>query len=150
MARGQFAAPSQEKGPLEDHFQLSDVAGPIVRAQMIEEVGRELWQPRRAMLFFEKLHRQRADLIATITQWWDLQCDAVEPKVQVAPKLSRTDFLRQIAIGRRHEADVERNRSDRADTHDLTCLDCTQQLGLRVHRKIADLVEQHGAALSRF
>src|SRR5262249_268038 len=53
---------------------------------------------------------------------------------------------RQIAIGRRDEAHVDRLRAQPADAQHLASLERAQELRLQGHRKLADLVEKSGAA----
>ena len=59
----------------------------------------------------------------------------------------RLDLLPQVAIGRRHDPDVDAPRDVLADAAQLPFLNHAQHLGLRPRRQLADLVEEQRAAV---
>jgi len=56
------------------------------------------------------------------------------------------DHLAQIAVGGGHHADIRLARSGRADALELPGFEHSQQLGLGSQRKVANLVQEDGAA----
>ena len=76
--------------------------------------------------------------------------DAVEPEVEVLAERPARDLGVEVAVGRGDEADVDRPRLAPPPTRsDLALLEHAQQLGLHRQRQLADLVEEHGAAVAR-
>jgi hypothetical protein len=58
-------------------------------------------------------------------------------------------LLAQLSIGRGDEAHVHRAGLAAADAHDLALLHDAQERDLRLGRDLADLVQEHGAAVGR-
>ena len=54
-------------------------------------------------------------------------------------------MLPQVDVGRGDDAHVDLDRLDPAEPHELALLDDAQQLGLRLERDVADLVEEDRA-----
>ena len=71
----------------------------------------------------------------------------VEPVVQVATETTLTDFLGQVAIGRRNDADVDVDGARAAEPFDLALLQHAEQLGLELERQLPDLVEEDRSAV---
>ena len=57
------------------------------------------------------------------------------------------DAAFQVHVGRRDDARVHMDRSRRADRPHLALLQHAKQLDLQRRRRVADLVEEHGAAM---
>src|SRR5689334_19255614 len=74
-----------------------------------------------------------------------MERDDIESVVQIGAEVSRLDLLLEVAIGRRDETRVDRNRLRRADGNHLAVLEDAEQLDLRRRRRLADLVEEEGA-----
>ena len=55
----------------------------------------------------------------------------------------------EVVVGRGEEADVDPPSSHRPDAHHGSLLEHAQKLGLEVHRELADLVQEDGAAIGR-
>ena len=70
----------------------------------------------------------------------------VQPVEEVFAKQSLPDCQAQVAMGRRHDADIGAERLPAADPGIFAFLQHAQQPGLRFHRHVADLVEEQGAA----
>src|SRR6202021_4072319 len=72
----------------------------------------------------------------------------VKPVIEILAKQPRTRTIREIAIGRRNDADVDLRRALGADGIDLSFLQRAQQLDLHVEAKLADLVEEQSSSIS--
>src|SRR5262249_23469970 len=94
----------------------------------------------------EDLERELGDLLRALAQRRDLEREAGEPVVEVAPELAGVDLDEQIAVRGGEEPDVDRDRPHAADGQDALRLDGAQQLGLERQRHLADLVEEQCAA----
>src|SRR5262249_18085197 len=125
-----------------DILELADVAGPRVMAQNLERRGRQAVTAAPG-----EVAGQRLDLFAALAQGRDLEVHAVQTKEEVAAKAAGGDLGFEIAVGGGDEAQVERARRKGADAGDLAGLDDAQELDLQAHRQLADLVEEHGAAV---
>src|SRR5436190_19354396 len=85
------------------------------------------------------------DVVGALPEWRHVEGDDVEAIVQIGAEAARFDLLFEIAVGRRDESCVDRNRLRSADGDHLAVLEHAQQLDLRRWRRLADLVEKKGA-----
>ena len=83
------------------------------------------------------------NVLAAIAQRRNGDRKHVEPVVQVATETTLPDFLGQVPIGRRDDADIDVDRARAAQPLDLALLQHAEQLGLELERQLADLVEQN-------
>ena len=84
-----------------------------------------------------------------LAQRRQMQRDDVEPVVQIAAEVAGANLLVEIAVRRRDDARVDRQRLRRADGNDFAMLQRAQQLHLRGRRRLADLVEEERALRRR-
>jgi hypothetical protein len=75
--------------------------------------------------------------------------DDVEAVVQIAAEGAAPHLVLEIAIRRRDQARVDRNRLGGADGDHLALLQHAQELHLCGRRRLADLVEEERAATGR-
>src|SRR5260370_1197421 len=73
-----------------------------------------------------------------------------QPVVKVASELLFRDQLRKVAIGRSHQAHIDRNRTSSPQPFDLALLEGAQQLGLEVYRQLAHLVQKERSLMGEF
>ena len=78
-----------------------------------------------------------------------LHGDDVQAVVQVLAELPLVHHVAQVDVGRRDDADVHLDRFDAAEPHELPLLDHAQELGLRLERDVADLVEEDRALVGQ-
>ena len=71
--------------------------------------------------------------------------DDVQPVEQVLAEPALLHHLPQVDVGGGDDADVDLDRLHAAEAHELALLDHAQQLGLRLERDVADLVEEDAA-----
>ena len=79
-----------------------------------------------------------------------LHRDDVDAVVKVLAEPPFGHQLRQILVGRRHDADVRLDLFEPADAPEAPLLQHAQQLHLHHRRHLADLVEENRAALRDF
>ena len=94
------------------------------------------------------LHQQ-GNVVATLGQRRQVQRDDVDAVVEVLPEAAGGDLSLEVAVGRRHDTDVHVHVPRRADRTDLPLLEHAQHLALQRQRHVADLVEEHRAAVGR-
>ena len=71
-----------------------------------------------------------------------------KPVVEIAAEVAGANLLVEVAIRRRDDARVDRNRLGRADGNDFAVLQRAKQLDLRRRRRLADFVEEERALRS--
>ena len=98
----------------------------------------------------EALHEvrdERLDVVGALAQRRDQDLRDREPIVEVGAEPPGVDLGAQIAMRRGEHADVDVDRAAAADARERAALEHAEQRGLDVERQLADLVEQHGAAV---
>ena len=68
-----------------------------------------------------------------------------ETEVEVLAQPAGLDLVLEVAVGGGDDAGVDLDRLGRADRSDLALLEHAQQLDLKAHRHVADLVEEQRA-----
>ena len=146
-----IVSPSQQDDrPLDAVLQLADVAGPRVRAQLVER----RWRQRQRGLFRSrqnlstKCRARISDVVAALAQRRDRDREDRQPEVEV---LAELPLGHRAASGR----GWSRRRRARRPCSDcvpptrskLLLLEHAQQLGLQRERQLADLVEEQRAAV---
>ena len=74
-----------------------------------------------------------------------VDADDVQAIVEVFAEASLFHLVLQVDVGRGNDADVNLDRLHAAEAHELALLHHAQQLGLRLDRHVADLVEEDAA-----
>src|SRR3990167_4807496 len=141
---GDAIARGEDHGPLQHVLQLADVARPGVAREEVEGLRghrADLLALRRGVALEEEpggggvvpppLPERREDDV-----------DDVEPVVEVAAELPARHRLLQVPVGRRQDANVDRDRRRGADAPDLALLERAEQLDLDRRRRLGDLVEE--------
>ena len=95
--------------------------------------------------FSRKCCDQQRDVFLALAQRRQLHRDDVQPVVQVLAEPPVVHHRAQVDVGGRDDAHVHLDRVDAAEAHELALLDHAQQLGLRLERDVADLVEEDAA-----
>ena len=90
------------------------------------------------------LHQQR-DVVAPLAQRRQLDADHVQPVEQVLAEAAVLHLALQVDVGGGDDAHVDLDRLHAAEAHELAFLHHAQQLGLRLDRDVADLVEEDAA-----
>ena len=110
------------------------------------------WKP--STFFFsspaKRLHEelgQRRDVVLAIAQRRHLHRDDVQAVEQVLAEPAFLHHLRQVAVGRRDDADVDAQRPGAAEALELVLLQHAQDLRLRARAHVADFVEEQRAAV---
>ena len=74
-----------------------------------------------------------------------IDVDDVQPVVEILTEPALVHHMPKIAVGRGDDPDVDLDRFHSAQAHELALLHDAQQLGLRVWRDVADLIEEDAA-----
>src|ERR671913_2173441 len=96
------------------------------------EAGQTLAVP--LCVLTQEVLREQWRILSTVAQWWDADLDGVEPEEKVLPESAGGDFIVQVRIRRRDDADVDAPRARRSQPLELARFDDAQQLRLLAHR----------------
>jgi GNAT superfamily N-acetyltransferase len=150
--RGGDTPPGREnRHPLDNIAQLTDVARPVMTLEHGEDVGVEVSGSKvvAGAELGEEVGGQLAHVVEPLAQrrhadWHDAQ--AVE-EILAEPALG--DQRVEAAIGRRHDSHRHADGLLAADALELAVLQDAQQLGLGGLVQVADLVEEDRAAVGQ-
>ena len=73
----------------------------------------------------------------------------IQAIIKVGAKLAVRDLLREVSIGRGHQANIHMDGARAAQPFEFVLLQNPQELGLQFERNIADLVEKQRAAMGQ-
>ena len=141
----------QYDGTFENVLQFADIPGPSVIAQASHGFladSLDAFADAHGELVDQEMDEQR-DVLLAIPQRRQMDGEDVETIVQVLAERLLADRLEQVAVGGRDDADIDLDRLLAADALELALLEDAEQLGLRVGRQLADLVEEDGAAVGQ-
>src|SRR5690606_10736148 len=82
----------------------------------------------------------------SLAQWWHVDGDFAQTKVQILPECLLGDERRQILARSSDDAHIRRERLVTASALDHAILQESEQLGLQRKWHLPDLVEEHRAA----
>src|SRR5690606_34632475 len=130
---------------------LADVARPVEPLEERLHIGVETLElppllPGEAR---EGGHGERHHVAAAAAQRWHVDGDYLETVIELLAEPAAADFLQGIAVRGADDADIDLARPGGADGLDRRSLQEAQELGLEVQVKLADLVEEEGAAVGR-
>ena len=98
-----------------------------------------------SVLVGEPLHevsREHADVVAAIAERRHGDGEDVQAEVEIAAEPAGLHFGAQIAVGRGDHPRLHGHRARRAQALELALLQNAQQLGLRLHGQLANLVQE--------
>src|ERR1043165_5627841 len=141
-----------QQGALEDVAQLADVAGPVVVAEHALGLARDR-QARLAEVAREALEDVRGeqrDVVAALAQRRDEKLQGTDAVVEVLAKAVLLDERAEVAVRRCDQAHVDGAILHVAEAAEAFLLEHLQQAGLNLRVHVADLVEEHRAAMRDF
>ena len=136
---------------LHDVFEFPDIARPVVLSHIAVLLIRQL--EGTVILFTElcdEMSAQGLDIIDPLAKGRHIDRDYVQPVIEILPEFLVGNLLHQIAVGQCQEADIQLDRCRSADPGDLLGLDGTKQLGLKIQRHVADLIQHQGTVVGHF
>ena len=98
-------------------------------------------------VFFEEELGQGHDVFGALAQRRDDQIDYVQPVVPVFAEGAVGNRLLKVPVSGCHDPHVNFDGFLAANALELVVLEHLEQFGLKPHVHVADLVEQHGAAV---
>src|ERR1017187_469705 len=149
---GEAVALREDGHAFDDVAEFARVAGPGVAVEQgkdgfVEHLAAEIIAGAE---LFQEIFGEQADVVGTLAERGDADGDAVEAVIQILAKLLLRDHAGEVAVGGGDDAHGDANDLLAADAVELAFLQDPQQFGLRSAVKIADFVEEDGAAVSLF
>src|ERR1700754_3219845 len=138
-----------DRRPLHAVHEFAHVAWPRETVERFPRRRAEGAGPR-AVAFaegVEEVLRQQFDVAVAFAQRRHAQAQYVEPIEEVFAEAPLGHRFFQVDVGRGEHAHVHLDRPAAADAFDGSFLQHAQEVGLRVERQGADLVEEHRAAI---
>ena len=139
----------QQQRLLDRRAQLAHVALPdVLDAGAQRGAGQRLGRAAEALrrVLQEVLDQQR-NVLAPLGERRDDELDDAQPVVEILAELPGAHRRLEILVGGGEHAHVDLERLVAADALELALLQRAQQLGLRLERHVADLVEEQRAAV---
>src|SRR5579885_103613 len=142
---------TKRHGAFDGIFQFPDIAWPIMGHQPPHGVLRNCadWALWIAEFFQERINQQR-DITFALTQWRQLDLDDVEAEKEILAEGAGANGGFQIAVGGSDRPHIDPHAISRAHRPDFALLKRAQQLGLHIHREIANFVEENSSAVTGF
>src|SRR6185503_424612 len=94
--------------------------------------------------------RERQDIDRAFSQWWQRDCDDVEPVKQILSERTFVDRLFEIDVGRRDYPHIHVTPSSIADGREVPLLNDSQKLSLRLDGYVSDFIKEDRAAVGDF
>src|SRR4030095_13231187 len=92
---------------------------------------------------------QQWDVFRTFPQGWNANRKNIQAVKQVSAKLLLLNHLPQIAIGGCNQACIGSQGARDSPPFELPFLEHAQQLGLKLERDVADLIQKYRSAISQ-
>lgn len=147
--QGQRIELAQDDRTLHTVLEFPDISRPVVVEQLASglrgDAGHLPVEASPELL--QKPLGQQQDVIAPLPKGRKLDRNDIESVQEVLPKLSAIHHPRQVPMGRRHDAHVDRRVPIRPDRPDTAFLKGPEQLGLHRTRKVADLIQEQGSTI---
>ena len=93
---------------------------------------------------------QGQDVAFALAQWGHAQLESANAEIQIFAKLAIRNGHTQVFVGGRNDANINGHLAFRAQACEQTFLQNAQQLGLQVHRHLANFIQEQSAALGLF
>src|SRR6188472_850445 len=141
-----------DKRLLDEVFQFANIARPRITSQKIQCVFSK-FDPGAPLLFqpfLEKMFGQEWDILTAFTEWRKKERNNVDAVVEVFSKLPFSNEVVKILVRRRHNADIDLDRLNPADSHKFSLLDDAQELRLCDRTQVADFVQEQRSAVCQF
>jgi hypothetical protein len=130
---------------LEDLLQLAHVARPRVAQQSLQDRRRQLGIARaRIRNALEHGVDEQAEILSALAQGWHLE-PAAEAIEELGAKPAVVDPLLEIALGCRHDAQIDAELGRAADRPQRLLLEHPQELALQRGWEVTDFVEEQRA-----
>src|SRR6266478_7919751 len=151
LVQGDLERPTRREDhrALDQVRELAHVAGPRIRAQRVQRLGRnDLDVPvHRAREPVNEVPDERGNVLGALAQRRHVDGEDVEAVIEVVAETLLVDHRAEIAVRRRDQPHVHLDGLRPADALELLLLEHPQQLRLELERDLADLVEEQRATV---
>src|SRR5712691_4693664 len=149
MSNLDLATRGQHHRALDDVLELAQIAGPRIA---LEEVERFRGEAVHALVdlglgLAKEMMGEHGNVLGPVAQRRKGDGERVEAVEEILPELADGERLLEITIGGGDDAHPNLARDHVPHGLDLARLQHAEELGLHLERHVADLVEEHGAAV---
>src|SRR5437867_9864876 len=146
-----LALARERDGALDLVAELAHVARPVEAYEALERAGLEPGDALAVRLGGcpEEAIGKQWDVLPPRAQRREADRECDQPVVEVLAEAACRDLRGEVAVRRRDDTHVDPARPVVAHRHDLALLEDAQELRRHRRRHLAELVEEHGAALRR-
>jgi hypothetical protein len=99
---------------------------------------------RLARVAIDEVFDQQRDVVGALAKRWHRDRKHVQPIEEIAAERAGLDRRLQVAVRGGDDAHVDAHRCAPSDALELALLQDTEQCDLRLHRQLADFVEEEG------
>src|SRR5580658_9576969 len=98
----------------------------------------------------EEASNEEGQILDTVPQRGNPDAHDRKPEVEVFPEPCPVHFPLEVSVRGGDDSDVDLSCPGLADATDLARVDGPEELGLKLERKLPNLVQKHGAPVRRF
>jgi hypothetical protein len=141
----------QDQGTLNQILQFTDVAGPVVRAEVQHCFLRNMVDlpahpPAKKL---DKVRYEGRYILAALSQWRQLDRKDIQAKVEVTAKFAISHHPRQIAMGRSYKPHIYLVSPAASQAFEFLFLQYAEKFWLQRRRNIADFVKEQGTFIGQ-
>ena len=143
------AGKSQHQGTLDHVFKFPDVSAPVITAQNVLDIGREVDFSARECFCVtrNKMIGEKGHIFQPFPERRHVNMDDVEAVIQVFAKLLQVHHVFQVLIGCGNDPDINGDRVFPTYPVEFIVLQDAEDFGLQGQFHIADFIEKQGASI---
>src|SRR5271168_2575065 len=143
---------SKVRGSLQGIVQLAYVSRPSIADQSLRRLRRQTKFGTTGGARHSLQHQlgERKDVLGSLAERRQSECDHVEAIVEIFAETSGRDFTLEISIGRDDDANINSERAIAPVSLKASVLNETKKFYLQRRRQLGNFVEQHRTAVARF
>src|ERR1700730_3924670 len=129
-------------------LELTHVAGPVIGGEHIDRRSRYPLDPfvMLARVLFDKVRGKRQNIGSSLAKRREIDCEDVQPIIEVLAKHSVANRLLQILVRRGDQTNIRLDRLSSSEAFVLALLKHAQQLDLGGLTQLANLIQKEGSA----
>ena len=137
---------------LDDVFQLTDVAGPVVALQRVDRVGRkpQVFSPLALGVPLHEVFGEERDIPFTVSERWELDPRDIEAVKQIGAEVVVLDGALESGVGTGDQSRMKRLFFGPAKPAKFPVFDHPQELRLELERQLGHLVEKNSSVVGYF
>src|SRR4030095_16256036 len=138
---------AEDYAALDDVGKLAHIARPVVALEPVQSCTIDTLDPLAHSLrrFPRQVFGKKPDVLLALTKRRDLDRKYVQAVEQIGPEGAAPHFFGEVPVGGRDHTRIYPDGVRTSNAFEFLFLKHSQQLGLRLQRQLADLVEKNGS-----